>query len=215
MIISIALTVNDIFQIWNTQPYGKVLYRCGNGSGNNGGWYINWTPFSPGTATTAQVLKGYTFSSAAGSNLTGTYDPGDQYNSGYNAGYSAGNSTGYNNGYNAGKNDGYNSASKVKWSSGQVGTSGPFGTSWSDGKTANTLYLNISGLGYTPYLVAAYCVSNSAHWSIRYGDTCVSAGSGTSTCTNIGNFAFNSSNCQIPTHRTTNTTWNWYACGYY
>lgn len=105
MIINVALTSNDVFQIWNTQPYGNVLYRCGNGSGNNGGWYINWTSFSPGTATTAQVLKGYTFSSAAGSNLTGTYDPGDQYNSGYNAGYSAGNSTGYNNGYNAGKND--------------------------------------------------------------------------------------------------------------
>ena len=65
----------------------------------------SWQFFSPGTATTAQVLKGYTFSSAAGSNLTGTYDPGDQYNSGYNAGYSAGNSAGYNNGYNAGKND--------------------------------------------------------------------------------------------------------------
>ncbi|HAU88083.1 MAG TPA: hypothetical protein DCW90_22185, partial [Lachnospiraceae bacterium] len=122
---------------------------------------------------------------------------------------------GYNAGYNNGKNDGYNSASKVKWSSGQIGTSGPFSTSWSDGKTANTLYLNITGLGFTPYLVAAYCVSNSAHWSIRYGNTCVSAGSGTSTCTNIGSFAFNSSSCQIPTHRTTSTTWNWYACGYY
>ena len=60
-----------------------------------------WMPFSPGTATAAQVLKGYTFSSAAGSNLTGTYDPGNDYNNGYNAGYSAGK----NDGYNSGKND--------------------------------------------------------------------------------------------------------------
>ena len=53
-----------------------------------------WRLFNPGTANCAQVLKGYTFSSANGVNLTGTYDPGDQYSSGYNAGYGSGRSQG-------------------------------------------------------------------------------------------------------------------------
>lgn len=99
--LPIGIGKTDIHQIWFTQSTGSAYHRGGNYTNV----FNSWTSFSPGTATTAQVLKGYTFSSAAGSNLTGTYDPGDQYNSGYNAGYSAGNSAGYNNGYNAGKND--------------------------------------------------------------------------------------------------------------
>ena len=88
--------------------------------------------FSPGTANTAQVLTGYTFSSANGTNLSGTMAnrgnlnwsgsnttysvPAGYYSGGtldsrpsYNNGYNAGNSAGYNNGYNDGVNAGRNS----------------------------------------------------------------------------------------------------------
>ena len=88
--------------------------------------------FSPGTANTAQVLTGYTFSSANGTNLSGTMAnrgnlnwsgsnttysvPAGYYSGGtldsrpsYNNGYNAGNSAGYNSGYNAGVNAGKSS----------------------------------------------------------------------------------------------------------
>ena len=71
--------------------------------------------FSPGTANTAQVLTGYTFSSANGTNLSGTMANRGNLNwSGSNttysvpAGYYSGGTldsrTSYNNGVNAGKN---------------------------------------------------------------------------------------------------------------
>ena len=123
--------------------------------------------------------------------------------------YDANWSGGYNSGYSAG----YNAANNVQWTSGQVGSSGPFNTSWSTGKTQSTYYLNI-GLGWQPALIACYCTTNSSHWVIRYHDTCVAAGNGCGTCNNLGNFSWNSSNAQIPTMRTSNTTWAYYACGY-
>ena len=55
-------------QIWFEQASGRVLHRGGNGSG----WSGTWKLFSPGTANAAQVLSGYTFSSANGSNIKGT-----------------------------------------------------------------------------------------------------------------------------------------------
>ena len=81
---------------------------------NNGSWY-DWRLFSPGTANTAQVLTGYTFSSANGTNLSGTMANRGNLNwSGSNttysvpAGYYSGGTldsrTSYNNGVNAGKN---------------------------------------------------------------------------------------------------------------
>ena len=99
------------------------------------GIWNSWRNFNPGTATAAQVLKGYTFSSAAGSNLTGTYDPGDQYNSGYNAGYGSGRSQGQSdvtsnpNGYglytksqyDTNWNNGYNSGVSAKTSNSWTG----------------------------------------------------------------------------------------------
>ena len=73
--------------------------------------------FSPGTANTAQVLTGYTFSSANGTNLSGTMPNRGKLNwSGSNttysvpAGYYSGGTldsrTSYNNGYNSGVNAG-------------------------------------------------------------------------------------------------------------
>ena len=73
--------------------------------------------FSPGTANTAQVLTGYTFSSANGTNLSGTMPNRGNLNwSGSNttysvpAGYYSGGTldsrTSYNNGYNAGNSAG-------------------------------------------------------------------------------------------------------------
>ena len=74
------------------------------------GTWSAWRNFNPGTATAAQVLKGYTFSSTAGSNLTGTYDTVARFNEGYNAGVTAAdnranaNSANYKAGYDAGRN---------------------------------------------------------------------------------------------------------------
>ena len=136
----------------------KRVYR------NSSSWG-SWMFFSPGTATAAQVLKGYTFSSAAGSNLTGTYDPGDQYNNGYNAGYSAGNSNGYNSGYNAGKN----AALTLKTLTGTTGTS-PGTATYTDetGKTKKVQYrtasYNISGTIHAIYMH----VSNSVEYPSLY-----------------------------------------------
>ena len=75
--------------------------------------------FSPGTANTAQVLTGYTFSSANGTNLSGTmanrgklnWSPGGSTSYSVPAGYYSGGTlnsasaynSGYNNGVNAGK----------------------------------------------------------------------------------------------------------------
>ena len=75
--------------------------------------------FSPGTANTAQVLTGYTFSSANGTNLSGTmanrgklnWSPGGSTSYAVPAGYYSGGTlnsssaynSGYNNGVNAGK----------------------------------------------------------------------------------------------------------------
>ena len=79
--------------------------------------------FSPGTANTAQVLTGYTFSSANGTNLSGTmanrgnlnWSPSGSSSYSVSAGYYSGgtlNSSGaYNSGYNNGVNAGKNSVS--------------------------------------------------------------------------------------------------------
>ena len=74
--------------------------------------------FSPGTANTAQVLTGYTFSSANGTNLSGTmanrgnlnWSPSGSSSYSVPAGYYSGGTldsrTSYNNGYNAGRSAG-------------------------------------------------------------------------------------------------------------
>lgn len=58
----------ELHQIWFEQAAGNVYHRGGNGSG----WSGTWKLFSPGTANAAQVLSGYTFSSANGSNIKGS-----------------------------------------------------------------------------------------------------------------------------------------------
>ena len=69
LVLSLCQKLNaEIHQIWFVQPSGNVYHRGGNSSG----WSGTWKLFSPGTANTAQVLSGYTFSSANGSNLSGS-----------------------------------------------------------------------------------------------------------------------------------------------
>lgn len=100
---------SEVHQIWFEQSSGKVMHRGGNGSGWNG----TWKYFSPGTATAAQVLSGYTFSSADGSNLSGSMVNRGALNwsgsnttytvpAGYYSGGTLNSKTSYTNGYNAG-----------------------------------------------------------------------------------------------------------------
>ena len=60
--------VTEVHQVWFDQPSGNAYHR----GGNVNGWSGTWKLFSPGTANAAQVLTGYTFSSANGSNISGT-----------------------------------------------------------------------------------------------------------------------------------------------
>ena len=98
---------NDIYTIQVAYQFTSSSCPVYIRTQTNGTWNT-WRNFNPGTATAAQVLKGYTFSSAAGSNLTGTYDTVARFNEGYNAGVTAAdnranaNSTNYKTGYNAG-----------------------------------------------------------------------------------------------------------------
>ena len=107
---------SEVHQIWFEQSSGKVMHRGGNGSGWNG----TWKYFSPGTATAAQVLSGYTFSSADGSNLSGSMVNRGALNwsgsnttytvpAGYYSGGTLNSKTSYTNGYNAGVTAGTNS----------------------------------------------------------------------------------------------------------
>ena len=167
-----------------------------------GNWN-SWRNFNPGTATTAQVLKGYTFSSAAGSNLTGTYDPGDQYNSGYNAGYSAGNSTGYNNGYNAGR-------SNIRVVSGQYYANSDenvyYANTW---RSRKVVAFNPGG---NPMIAFAYRTDHAD--SVIMTSTGLKLIIGTSFQTFTSNHDFNSSSVHLPTATNTAATWNWYCAIY-
>ena len=144
-IINFTHFATEVHQIWLTQSHGNCYHRGGNGSG----WGGSWTPFSPGTANCAQVLKGYTFSSANGVNLTGTYDPGNDYNNGYNSGY--------------------NAALTMKTLTGTTGTS-PGTATYTDetGKTKKVQYrtasYNISGTIHAIYMH----VSNSVDYPSLY-----------------------------------------------
>ena len=102
---------SDVNQLWFPQSSGPMRRRSGNGSG----WATSWVYFSEGTATAAQVLSGYTFSSAVGSNISGampnrgalnwTPSGSDVYNvpAGYYSGGTLNSNSAYSNGYNAGQ----------------------------------------------------------------------------------------------------------------
>lgn len=140
--------------------------------------------FSPGTANTAQVLTGYTFSSANGTNLSGTMPnrgnlnwsgsnttysvPAGWYSGGtldsrgsYNNGYSAGNSAGYNNGYNAGVSAGKNTALSIK------------STTVNAGKSAGTAKFPTweGGTKNVQYRRANYNISGTIHAIFMYGSS--------------------------------------------
>ena len=129
---------------------------------NNGSWY-NWRLFNPGTANTAQVLTGYTFSSANGVNLSGTIANRGKLNwSGSNTTYSvpAGYYSGgtldsrpsYTNGYNAGNSAGRSLKSKTY--------SAPQTTSdytWKNTGNGNDVYGHIQiSLGLEHILLSAH-----------------------------------------------------------
>ncbi|HAU84646.1 MAG TPA: hypothetical protein DCW90_03800 [Lachnospiraceae bacterium] len=107
---------SDVHQIWmSQQSTGSFAYhRCGGSSG----WVDKWKLFSPGTATAAQVLSGYTFSSANGSNLSGSMAnrgtlKWSSNNTTYTvpAGYYSGGTLDSRPSYNLGYNNGYKSGS--------------------------------------------------------------------------------------------------------
>lgn len=126
--------------------------------------------FSPGTANTAQVLTGYTFSSANGTNLSGAMPNRGNLNwSGSNttysvpAGYYSGGTldsrTSYNNGYNAGVTAGKNTALSIRSTTVNAGTSA--GTArfptW-EGDTKDVQYRR-----------ASYSISGTIHAIFMYG----------------------------------------------
>lgn len=86
----------------------------------NGTWNA-WRLFNPGTANTAQVLSGYTFSSANGVNLSGTmpnrgnlnWSPSSSTSYSVPAGYYSGGTLNSANAYNAGKTAATISATQV------------------------------------------------------------------------------------------------------
>ena len=108
---------NDIYTVQVAYSFTTSTCPVYIRTQTNGTWNA-WRLFNPGTANTAQVLTGYTFSSANGVNLSGTMANRGRLNwSGINttygvpAGYYSGGTldsrgsynSGYNNGVNAGK----------------------------------------------------------------------------------------------------------------
>ena len=138
----------------------------------NGTWNA-WRLFNPGTANTAQVLTGYTFSSANGVNLSGTIANRGKLNwSGSNTTYSvpAGYYSGgtldsrpsYTNGYNAGNSAGRSLKSKTY--------SAPQTTSdytWKNTGNGNDVYGHIQiSLGLGTHTIVG------AHWyNSNYSDS--------------------------------------------
>ena len=107
-----VLRHNDIYTVQVAYSFTSSTCPVYIRTQTNGTWNA-WRLFNPGTANTAQVLSGYTFSSANGVNLSGTMPNRGNLNwSGSNttysvpAGYYSGGTldsrTSYNNGYNSG-----------------------------------------------------------------------------------------------------------------
>lgn len=107
-----VLKHNDIYTVQVAYSFTSAICPVYIRTQTNGTWNA-WRLFNPGTANTAQVLTGYTFSSANGTNLSGTMPNRGNLNwSGSNttysvpAGYYSGGTldsrTSYNNGYNSG-----------------------------------------------------------------------------------------------------------------
>ena len=212
-------TANDIHQIWFEQAHGRVLHRGGNGSG----WGGSWTLFSPGTATAAQVLKGYTFSSAAGSNLTGTYDPGDQYNSGRNQGRTdvTSNPNGYGlytkSQYDSNYNNGYNkgvsaqkSAIKVKSGSMTPTTKATIKTTTGQSKTCYLVTLN--NIGMTPLAMMYMNTSGDRGAKISVNGSGVTIVDANRTVSS--SHAWSSSKIEMPTWTNRNETYYYWILGY-
>ena len=154
---------------------------------NNGSWY-DWRLFNPGTANTAQVLSGYTFSSANGVNLSGTMANRGALNwsssnttysvpAGYYSGGTLDSRTSYNNGVTAGKlgSVSYNNASTVM-----------YGVSYSSGNPYNCTKIT-NGAQYTfngatgNFLLAIYGFQGL--WSHEFGSISVQKVSGSGTLT--------------------------------
>ena len=173
----------EIYQFWLSQPGGNAYHRGGNASG----WSGAWTPFSPGTATAAQVLKGYTFSSAAGSNLTGTYDPGNDYNNGYNAG-----------------------RSNIRVTSGSYYASSDENVYYSNAwRSRKVVAFNPGG---TPMIAFAYRTNHTD--SVIMTSNGLKLIIGTSFQSFSSDHDFNSSSVHLPTATNAADTWNWYCAVY-
>lgn len=113
---------NDVYTVQVAYLFTSSTYPVYIRTQTNGTWNAWWL-FNPGTANTAQVLSGYTFSSANGVNLSGTmanrgnlnWSPSGSSSYSVPAGYYSGgtlnSSSAYNSGYNNGVNAGKNSVS--------------------------------------------------------------------------------------------------------
>ena len=160
---------NDIYTVQVAYSFTTSTCPVYIRTQTNGTWNA-WRLFNPGTANTAQVLTGYTFSSANGVNLSGTMVNRGKLNwSGSNttysvpAGYYSGGTldsrTSYNNGYNAGVTAGKNTALSIRSTTVNAGTSA--GTArfptW-EGDTKDVQYRR-----------ASYSISGTIHAIFMYG----------------------------------------------
>ena len=126
---------NDVYTVQIAYSFTSSICPVYIRTQTNGIWNA-WRLFNPGTANTAQVLTGYTFSSANGVNLSGAMPNRGNLNwSGSNTTYSvpAGYYSGgtldsrpsYTNGYNAGVNAGKGALSiAVAWCNSTYGING-------------------------------------------------------------------------------------------
>ena len=147
----------------------------------------SWLSFSPGTATAAQVLSGYTFSSANGSNLSGTMTNRGTLNwSGSNttysvpAGYYSGGTldsrTSYNNGVTAADNRANTNSTNYKtgYNAGvAAGKSSQTSIVTTDNSTRRSKSFSVVNGGYYIFInVLAEITVQSGGTVLRYDKNC-------------------------------------------
>ena len=163
----------------------------------NGTWNA-WRLFNPGTANTAQVLTGYTFSSANGVNLIGTMANRGKLNwsksnttysvpAGYYSGGTLDSRPSYNNGVNAGKN-----TYGLKSVSGSVTWANP-GT-----KTLSVSFTPVFFISYgtsSSNIIGIFAAMKNFHQIMNWGSTVIRDNSGSQT----NQIVFNSNSVSVTT----------------
>ena len=193
-----VLKHNDMYTVQVAYSFASSTCPVYIRTQTNGTWNA-WRLFNPGTANTAQVLTGYTFSSANGTNLSGTMANRGNLNwSGSNTTYSvpAGYYSGgtldsrpsYNNGVNAGKN-----TYSMKSASGSVTWANP-GT-----KTLTVSFTPIFFISYgttSAGNIGLFAALKNFHQIMRWGSTVVVDSSSSS----VNQIVFNSNSVAVTTN---------------